>query len=1119
MSGSPKQGADQLNLIPGEQTVAADPAGVIAAPRSQPSTFADGEVLAGRFRIVRFIARGGMGEVYQARDLELKEDVALKTIRAEIASDQRAIDRFRTEIHLARRITHPNACRIFDVFHHRGTDDSDTVFLTMELLRGETLSERLKRVGRLSVADALPLARQMAAALGAAHRAGVVHRDFKSANVMLVPVPDGERAVVTDFGLARQAAHDEAASTTLTAADQLAGTPGYMAPEQIENGPTTPATDVYALGVVLYEMVAGQRPFKDSSVGGLLKRLQEPAPSPRLVAPDLDTRWERTILRCLARDPADRFANAEDAVKALAGEEVVVGRGSAARRRRRMLGIAAAALVLLGGLAGWLLSRSRPVPAQRAQTGSMAVAARRSVAILGLRNLSGRADAMWLSTALAEMLGSELAAGETLRIVAGETVARMGIELALANADSLAADTLARVRAYLGADMLVVGSYTVLAGRIRLDLRLQDAVAGEMITSVSDSGAEGELFEMVSRTGARLRQKLGAAPRADAEAAGVRASLPAHPEAARLYAEGLAKLRVFDALGARPLLEKAVALDPQHPLSHSALGEAWSVLGYEARAREEAKRAFDLSGSLPREERLLVEARYRETMSDWGKAVEIYRALVRFFPDNLDYGLRLASAQTEGSQGKETAATFESLRRLPPPLGDDPRIDLQEAVTLRLTAESKRAVEPARKAAEKAAAHGTRHLLARARFEEGSALQNLGNLDGSQAALEEARRMFAEAGDTRGVAGSLNNLALNLANRGDLAGTARLSEEALKLYRSIGSKSGEALMQGNLGNVRYFQGDLRGAQRIWEQTLVTYREINDKLGIARMLTNMASAMADRGDLKGARTRWEEALSVWREAGHQSGVASTLQDIAKSLHQEGDLERAAGFYQECVSVFRSLAEQPGLASALVDQGDFLRARADLPGARRNYDEALALREGMSEKKKAADTRLALADLAIEEGRPAEAALPARQAIQLFAADKDADQEASAQGVLARSLIAQGRVDDARAAADRARELLVRSQNVGLRGSAEITAARVRAASDPPGAARELRAFLAANARTLPTSCQMDARLALAEIDLKRDPALAARNLATLEREARSRGFLLIARKAAALRQPP
>jgi tetratricopeptide (TPR) repeat protein len=624
---------------------------------------------------------------------------------------------------------------------------------------------------------------------------------------------------------------------------------------------------------------------------------------------------------------------------------------------------------------------------------------------------------------------------------------------------------------------------------------------------------------MVSRTGARLRQKLGAAPRAEAEAAGVRASLPAHPEAARLYAEGLAKLRVFDALGARPLLQKAVALDPRHPLSHSALGEAWSVLGYEARAREEAKRAFELSGSLPREERLLVEARYRETMSDWGKAVEIYRALVRFFPDNLDYGLRLASAQTEGGQGKETAATFESLRRLPPPLGDDPRIDLQEAVTLRLTSESKRAVEPARKAAEKAAARGTRHLLARARFEEGSALQNLGNLDGSQAALDEARRMFAEAGDTRGVAGSLNNLALNLANRGDLAGTARLSEEALKLYRSIGSKSGEALMQGNLGNVRYFQGDFSGAQRVWEQTLVTYREINDKLGIARMLTNMASAMADRGDLKGARIRWEEALSVWREVGHQSGVATTLQNIAKSLHQEGDLERAAGFYQECVSAFRSLAEQPGLASALVDQGDFLRARADLPGARRNFEEALALREGMSEKKKAADTRLALADLAIEEGRPAEAELPAREAIQLFAAGKDTDQEASAQGVLARSLIAQGRIDDARAAADRARELLARSQNVGLRGSAEITAARARAASDPPGAARELRAFLAANARTLPTSCQMDARLALAEFDLKRDPALASRNLATLELEARSRGFLLIARKAAELRQPP
>ena len=148
----------------------------------KPPVFAPDALLAGRFRIIRFIARGGMGEVYEAQDQVLGERVALKTIRSDVANDQRSMERFLREVHLSRSVTNPNVCRIFDVFHHDGL-----TFLTMELLPGETLAERLTRAGRLSPADALPLVEQMADALGAAHEAGVIHRDFKSGNVMLVP--------------------------------------------------------------------------------------------------------------------------------------------------------------------------------------------------------------------------------------------------------------------------------------------------------------------------------------------------------------------------------------------------------------------------------------------------------------------------------------------------------------------------------------------------------------------------------------------------------------------------------------------------------------------------------------------------------------------------------------------------------------------------------------------------------------------------------------------------------------------------------------------------------------------------------------------------------------------
>jgi len=344
MARSPSGGADERatrDAAPSSDAgspTQTTPGGGRSAGPDTPS-LAPETVLAGRFRIVRYLARGGMGEVYEARDLELREEVALKTVRAEIAGDPQALERFRNEIHLARKVTHPNACRIFDVFHHRSDADHDTVFLTMELLRGETLDARLRRTGRLTPAATLPLAEQMGAALEAAHRAGVIHRDFKTGNVILVAEPGGgERAVVTDFGLARRAAGVEASlsGSGESRTEYAVGTPAYMAPEQVEGGPLSPATDVYAFGVVLFELLTGARPFAgDTPIEIMLKRLREAPASPRSLVRDLDPRWEAVVLRCLERDPADRFAGAGDVLRALRGEPVARGRSA---RRRRLAG-------------------------------------------------------------------------------------------------------------------------------------------------------------------------------------------------------------------------------------------------------------------------------------------------------------------------------------------------------------------------------------------------------------------------------------------------------------------------------------------------------------------------------------------------------------------------------------------------------------------------------------------------------------------------------------------------------------------------------------------------------------------------------------------------------------
>ena len=315
-----------------------------------------GLLLAGRFRLVRFLGQGGMGDVYEADDLEVAERVALKTLRPEIARDERAIERFRSELALARRVTHRNVCRIFDVFRHRpadGASGEELALISMEMLPGETLAERIHKSGPLRAADALPIVKQMAAALDAAHRAGVIHRDFKSSNVILVPAAvagQAPRAVVTDFGLAQGIAAGEGTKPGTSHPSEILGTPAYMAPEQVSGGVVTPASDIYALGIVMYEMATGSCPFEaDTPHITALKRLSEAVVSPRVRVPGLDPRWEAVILRCLERDPARRFASAADVLGALE---------PAAPPTSSRRGLLVGAVAVLAAIVGAVLLRS-----------------------------------------------------------------------------------------------------------------------------------------------------------------------------------------------------------------------------------------------------------------------------------------------------------------------------------------------------------------------------------------------------------------------------------------------------------------------------------------------------------------------------------------------------------------------------------------------------------------------------------------------------------------------------------------------------------------------------------------------------------------------------------------
>jgi serine/threonine-protein kinase len=269
---------------------------ITEAPREPMHLLEMGIVLAGRFELKEFLGRGGMGEVYLAEDRELGGPVALKTIRMGLL-DTQGTARFRREVQLARQVTHEGICRVFDV-GRESIEGRELVFFTMEFVPGETLRQLLQRKGKLSAEEARPLLAQLAAALQALHAKGIVHRDLKPANVMV----DGGRLCLTDFGLARAFEDDEAAGE-YTQTGAILGTPGYMAPEQLAGETATPASDVYAFGVVAYEMLTGQRAAQSDDLAA--------------GRTGLAVGWEEMILACVAKNPASRPASAIEAMALL----------------------------------------------------------------------------------------------------------------------------------------------------------------------------------------------------------------------------------------------------------------------------------------------------------------------------------------------------------------------------------------------------------------------------------------------------------------------------------------------------------------------------------------------------------------------------------------------------------------------------------------------------------------------------------------------------------------------------------------------------------------------------------------------------------------------------------
>jgi tetratricopeptide (TPR) repeat protein/TolB-like protein len=891
-------------------------------------------------------------------------------------------------------------------------------------------------------------------------------------------------------------------------------------------------SDQFSCGAILYEMATGRPAFRRSSAVQTMAAIIEDEPEPisalnPAVPPPL--RW--IIERCLSKDPAARYVSTTDMARDLATmleklEEVSSGARLAApepwpsaRRLARMRAalVGAGVLICALGLAlGWAVL-GRPSPDGTASVPPRTGSPRRSVAVLGFKNLSGQPEAAWLSTALAEMLTTELAAGGRLRTIPGENIARMKIELSLPEVESLAPDTLARVGRNVGTDLVLLGSYLRLPGdQVRLDLRIQDVVAGETLAAMAENGTETGLVDLVTRTGSRLRQSIGVDAPPAAEANVLAAGLPSNLEAQRFYAEGLSRLRVFDALGARDLLQKAVTADPTSPLARVALAEAWTTLGYDVKAREEARKGFDLSGDLSREERLSVEGRFRESAGEWDKAIEIHSALLAFFPDNVEYGLRLATAQNAGGRGAEALSTLQRLRNLGPPASNDPRLDLTEAAVAQSLGDFKRQEAAAARAVARGREQGARLLVARALLRQAYALDRLGEVPRVIAVAEEARSIYAEAQDRGGLSGALNLIGSVSWYHGDIQAAKRTWLECLRIRREVGYRSGVAASLHNMGLVLWEEGELSAARRSMEDGLAIDRELGDQPAIAVDLEHIAGLLDDMGDLARARSVGDQAVALARAIGDRTEAALATMRLAKVSHHAGDLVTAKRAYHEILPGLRERGTRDAVADVHFHLAEVLLAEGDLAAARNNHQQALDIRTQLKASLGMARSEAALARLSLEDGSPDVAESRLRSALRVFDVQKIRDGQAWARGVLARALLERQRPADAVKVAQEALAIAQRSENPAVRLAVAAAILPALAGEQGRDARRHLPRALAEARELGLVAVAFDLRLATLEAQMLPRPAAASSQAraeaSALSAEARARGFGLVAGKA-------
>jgi tetratricopeptide (TPR) repeat protein len=1136
----------------------------------------------GHYRIIEHIGSGGMGVVYRAHDDKLDRDVALKVLPAGTLADETARKKFRKEALALAQLNHPNIETIYESADQDGVD-----FLVMELIPGHSLNDKIK-AGALPLPEVARLGIQLADGLTAAHDRGIIHCDLKPHNLILTP--DG-RLKILDFGLARRTHPEIAGDLTRSISVEtgpISGTVPYMSPEQLTGQSTDARSDIFAAGAVLYEMATGQRAFPQTQGAELMGAIlhQEPEPAvflnPR-ISPGLDA----VIRKALHKAQSQRFQTAGELRAALESLSAGTGTGdgsssaiagahaaplSAAANWAVALGVVV--LLAVGAMIGLNLGglRGRLVRSNGVAPGTVNVAAtgipvrpaqiRPAVAVLGFKNLSGRPDEAWLSIALAEMLTTEVGAGEKLRTIPGENVARMKTNLSLVDADSYGADTLRKIHASIGSDYVLLGSYLALGnGQVRLDLRLENASSGELLSSMSARGTEMQIAELVARVGVEVRRKLGAGQISPEDSESIQVSVPSDPQAARAYAEALDRMRNFDTLGAKPLLEQVIKSQPHFALAHLVMARAWKNLGYQVRSKAESKLAFDLSSTLPRAERLSIEGAYDESIGERDKAIEVYKSLWNFYPDEIAPGVALAEAQVGAAQFKNAQATIDALRKLPASGMEAVQIDIDDGRVAQGEGDFKREIEITRRTLERAQALDARTLEADMLGMESRPLEMLGDLKGGQKACEQARDIFTAIGDLGGASRAETCAANMVADQGDNASARRMYDHALAVAQKIGDRDGQAVNLHDIAVVLHDQGELLQAKKTIEDSLAIDREIGDKVGITQNLNSLGNLASNLGDMPGAEKMFREGLAIakdtgdrseealisnnlagilygygndagaqamyenaeaiYRRTGQKGGIALAANNLGEVHAEQGDLEGGKTHMQESLTLSTESGDKQDIAQAALGMGQILRDQGDLAGAHKFYDQSLAIRTEIGDNTSVAETEAFMADLDNAEGNFAAGRTLASKAADEAHREKTSDLEAAALTILVQASIGLNKISDAQSAAAKASALTKKSQERHAIAGVQIAEAQLAAATGKSeDAAKSMQVVIADMTRLGLVAVQFEARLALGEIQIKSPKSATAgqETLSALEKDATAKGFLFIAHRAQAAATP-